>query len=45
MKTRNKASGSSLKISELAHHLRREHLFVASERTNLQKLNSKVSDE
>lgn len=42
MKNKNKVSGSSLKISELAQHLRREHLFVTSERQWMQKLNSKV---
>lgn len=42
MKPRKKSADLNMNILELAHHLRQEHLFILSEKQQIQKINSKV---
>jgi len=43
MKPKKVATDPRIDLLELANHLRKEHIFVTNERTQLQKLNEKVS--
>lgn len=43
MKNKKKLLGSTMDVVQLAYHLRQEHLFIHSEKSLIQKLNSKVS--
>ncbi|KAI1290103.1 GTPase-activating protein and VPS9 domain-containing protein 1 [Halotydeus destructor] len=39
---RKKSIDSDMNLLELAHHLRQEHLFILSEKQQIQRLNSKI---
>jgi hypothetical protein len=43
MKSKKASTDPRMDLLELANHLRKEYIFVANERNQIQKLNEKVS--